>query len=810
MPRAAFVPSTRAPTHIGRFRTSTLADSPWLVRGIPFLAALFGPGSRVVVDAAFGADLHADPTTWQWYDITPDVRQAGGQQVQISPMGRSDGASNAQPAGCGFELDNSSGDYTVSNPNSRWFPYLGQSTPIRVTLNLTGYAADSSIRFQGEANGWTPSWDTSGSVAIVTVSASGVLRRLGKSKSKSPARSALRRFFELTSPRPIAYWPLEDASDALVGASALPGGTAMTASGGTGSASGVKFGIGTQGRTQPLYTGYEITQVGTGPLASLNENGTLEAPIPAGVSSPVAWTIQFVARTFAYTGAGGNDVVLARWLTPGGTYVRWEVVQRSSDGAVQLHVYNLAGAQVVLVDNVFQALDMELYRVQAKQDGANQVVRLFDGRARVFSLPSQANNTDTRVATLARPTYGWCNPTRQSVTATGAANLQPPDIVVGHLGVWDTYDAPDPIEATVQAMPDGTPIYVTAWSGHVGETATDRLARLCAEERVPLVIFGTSTTAMGLQGIDQFLSLIRECETADHGTFYDGRGPGLGYASRAGRYNQSPAVVADMAADPPQVDEPFGPTDDDQRTLNVVKVERKNGSSVIVEHAGGPQGTDAIGVYEGQATLNLHTDDALEQHGAWLTGVGTVEGFRYPRLNLDLLAVPAIAPAWLNAGIVSRVDVVNITSKATQHPPDDLSLLLEGWGESFNPFAWRAGAVCSSHRPYEVHQVEAADNRGRVDSGASMLATDVAAGAGSLSVAVSDGVLWRTGTPPGGSADLLVTIGNTDAGERVTVTDVTGGASPQTFTVTRGVNGVARGWPAGATVRLWRPGRIAL
>ena len=42
-------------------------------------------------------------------------------------------------------------------------------------------------------------------------------------------------------------------------------------------------------------------------------------------------------------------------------------------------------------------------------------------------------------------------------------------------------------------------------------------------------------------------------------------------------------------------------------------------------------------------------------------------------------------------------------------------------------------------------------------------------------------------------------------GERITVTNITGSSSPQTFTVTRSVNGVVKSHSSGADVRLWTP-----
>ena len=44
----------------------------------------------------------------------------------------------------------------------------------------------------------------------------------------------------------------------------------------------------------------------------------------------------------------------------------------------------------------------------------------------------------------------------------------------------------------------------------------------------------------------------------------------------------------------------------------------------------------------------------------------------------------------------------------------------------------------------------------------------------------------------------------------MTVTDITGTSSPQTFTVTRSVNGVVKAQASGADVRLWFPPILAM
>jgi hypothetical protein len=96
--------------------------------------------------------------------------------------------------------------------------------------------------------------------------------------------------------------------------------------------------------------------------------------------------------------------------------------------------------------------------------------------------------------------------------------------------------------------------------------------------------------------------------------------------------------------------------------------------------------------------------------------------------------------------------------------------------------------------------VDAGPSDTRYDSTGSTLATAIDATATSLSVAVNSGPLWTTDA---GNFPIDISV----FGERMTVTAVTGASSPQTFTVTRSVNGVSRPIGAGADVRLHRPMR---
>jgi hypothetical protein len=106
--------------------------------------------------------------------------------------------------------------------------------------------------------------------------------------------------------------------------------------------------------------------------------------------------------------------------------------------------------------------------------------------------------------------------------------------------------------------------------------------------------------------------------------------------------------------------------------------------------------------------------------------------------------------------------------------------------------------------PYEVEILNDAVY-GACDTDGSTLASSATSTATSLSVATTNATspLWTTN-----SADCPFDIAV--GGERITVTAVSGSSSPQTFTVTRSVNGVVKAQASGADVRLWFPPILAM
>jgi hypothetical protein len=726
--------------------------------GVPFKRLLGTyPNARLAVEVAFGADLTADPATWVWFDVTTDVMFTGGL-VNITPMGRGDETSKAQPAGCKFQLLNTSGAYSKANPVSPYYPNVRRNTPVRVRVtldNVTWYT-----QFQGQANGFTPAWNTKGNVPTVAVSASGKLRQL--QQGKTPLRSTLYRATVGASTLPFAYWPLEDGTSATVAGSGLPGGTPMTLNTPPGAVLAPKW-----AQTEVLAGSQKIIYLG---------DSYLYAPVAGTIATSwrVDWVVKYDVDPTGDTSLNRTEMV--RVYTANG--VQWRVYSDTAEFYVSR--ITAAGTETTGALSTFTIYDGVPHHlgIVISQSGGNINAQLFADDSLIFlDLGLLTGETLAAVTGI------------QVGSDQNYAVTDIPKPSIGHLTFFD-----------------GNPVGVTLYNasiGYTGELAVDRLARLCDEEGVELLLYTNGdapSPAMGPQGIDTFVNLLRDCETTDDGVLVDGAGPGLRYFTRGYRYNATAALTADVATT--QVGDPFAPADDDQRDRNLIKASRKNGSSATYEDDFSPLGTQAIGVYDAEVTVNTSTDDGLPFRAAWEVHKGTVDApYRYPTLNLDLGAVPALAPSWLLADVSSRINVTNVASKALQHPPGDIDLLLEGWAETLSPFVWTVAGNCSPFQPWRVAVIEGAgDTALRIDSGSSTLAAGAAAGATSISVASSNPVeVWSTA---GGDYPRYVDV----RGVKVRVTAVAGASSPQTFTTDPLPYPLTAGWQ----VKLWRPPTIAL
>ena len=188
----------------------------------------------------------------------------------------------------------------------------------------------------------------------------------------------------------------------------------------------------------------------------------------------------------------------------------------------------------------------------------------------------------------------------------------------------------------------------------------------------------------------------------------------------------------------------------------------------------------------------MAVDDQAIQQASWRVALGTVDEARWPSIGADLVDSPFLGDADLTRDIlgIGIGDRITVTNLPAWLPPDDVDQIVIGWTETITPYHHEIVWTCLPASPYRVLVW---DNEFRWDSDATTLAADVTSSATSFTVTIDDGGLWDDGDG---------TFGVAVGGEVMTVTAVSGSSSPQTFTVTRSVNGVVKSHTSGDQVRL--------
>jgi hypothetical protein len=625
------------------------------------------------------------------------------------------------------------------------------------TWTLEGQAevVDRDFRFWGEVSTWPQSWDRSGADVHVKITASGILRRLGQ--GASPLSSTLYRgMTTLTTNAPIVYWPCEDGQGATQFASALPDGRPIQINGSPQMAASSAF-------------------AASGPIPEIGTS-TWVAPIPAYFATGEQQLRFFMAIPADGLGA---DRVICRIFTTGEA-ARWDFVYKAPGGALQFIIYDADNLQLYAgliwgfaVNGENNRIGLNLYNNGAHSDFEIVTLNVDDGTSNASLETINNYNVDN---------------VRSVVFNPDAADLG--QTAIGHISL----------------QPDATTIAdMTAESrAYLGEAAGDRFERLCGEEVIAFTGVGNldASTTMGPQRPKTLVELLQECADADLGILFEPRDSfGLGYRARESLYNQDPAVVLDYAG--AQIAGDLTPLDDDLDTRNDITAQRDGGSSARVVLQEGPLSVASppagVGRYEEQVTINVATDEQLPSQASWRLHLGTTDEARYPVLSVNLRSPHIGADLAADLLALDVGDRIAVTNLPDWLPPGDLSQLVQGYTETLRRYEHTLTYTLSPESPWRVGVYDT----DHYDTAGAELAAGVDADDTALSVATTLGPVW-TSNP----ADMPFDIDL--GGEQITVTAVAGTTSPQTFTVTRSVNGVTKPHSAGAAVSLWDPAVYAL
>jgi len=733
-----------------------------LVEGSGTIAArpvLRGRGRRVRTfpDAALDVLVEIN-VAGTWTDITEHAFVRDPITIE---HGRADESDQADPAKLSLTINNRDGRYSPRNPLSPYYGLIGRNTPIRVSV--PDGAGGRAYRFVGEVSEWPTRWTVGGHDVWVPITAAGISRRLGQ--GAKPLRSALTRAL---SSLPLAgYWPLEDGTTATQAASPLPGDPPMRVLHGAS-------------------LGSEGAPPGGAGAADFSQGGIITGRVPRPTTG--GWMVSFVLTLPDSLSAEENMPILG-WRTAAGTYVQYYIrAFNEGDGnpdaigrlAVMAFDRDLVGQSIAAVTRPLLG-QTALVTLHAQQQGGNILYTWYvDGVAQGGTFPGQATLPD-----IAGP-----------ITSIAINDVAIPGATLGttvgqisHLVVA----SPSQLSAVHGAA-------VPAMSGYVGERAGDRVTRLAGEEGVPLQLIGSpaDTPAMGPQSARTLLELVAECADADGGMVHDRRdAAALRYRTRAADYNTTPALTLSYG----ELADGLEPVDDDQLIRNDITVEREGGSSVRVAREDGPLSVqnppDGVGQYEESVTLNVASDDQLTDIASWRLHLGTVDEARVPVVTVKLHRQPHLIPGVLATDVRSRIQ---LTGLPPWLPPGPVDLLVNGYRETLEPFRWVVEYNCVPGSPWRVGVV-GDTTLGRADTDGAELAAPVDADDTTLMVATTAGPLWTTDETP---FDVVV------GGEVMRVTTVAGASSPQTVTVARSINGIAKSHAAGAQVRLAQPAITAL
>lgn len=770
------------------------------------------PNLLVEVACAFGADItDLDGSGWTWTDITDDVILEGEQGSPLNvTIGRADESAITQTAVFKCTLDNRSGKYINTGTSALW-PYVRRGTPVRMRLSIDN-GSTWSIRFQGTAVGFTPTWDTPGRWATVELEASGPLRILDQ--GTLPAVSAM-RYGTLLDSTVVAYWPLEDGQQSVVPLAEKGGDPGSFNTWDYVAKTGVPGIPGDFANYSNVAASAPILVMSLGgacllPLTSTTTGSSSTTSCIFG--SPASGRVNGNRPDITVPTTVPNTGVLLTVSTPNGGSIKcWEI--GVVEGGLNLIGYSSVSGR--LYNSTFKVFSQNVaFTVLANSDYEIGLNLSQSGSTTTWTMwTMDVASGDTESFTGTRSNSG-AGAQVDDVRLGDYSDI--PGVGVGHVVV------------RVPSMTIGSDVN---WAtGYPGEAVTTRLPRVAnqANYNVDLLSPGVGavpayteqgssiTLASGPQYWDTLSNTLRETEVTGQGLLCDGLGTGLTYVSRRYRQQRAKAATLTLDANLGHLMEPFGPVDDDQVLFNHYTVSRHGGNQgVEYLDITGPEGANIVGDHASSWTVNPNTDDGLVGYAQWGVNIGTISGYRFPQIGFALHTNASLIPQWLACTPQSRIDITNINAVRRQLPPDPIWLMLEGWTETIDAFEWKVQANTSSAEPWNVIRLAAAtgstgDDICHMDTDSSQLNTSATAGATSISVRTNSGPLWVQSSVDADSFPFWITVG----GLRVQVTAISGASSPQTFTLASpGLPAAKTGSTtpgAGAPINIWRPPVLGL
>lgn len=624
------------------------------------------------------------------------------------------------------------------------------NTNVPVTFSYDDLEAFTP-EFAGEVAAWPRSRDTTGNERTVSITAADVTRRL--STGDSPLDSALRREIVRPSaslpPPPIVYWSLEDGEFAVADNVQSPVGGGH-----------LGFVLPTAGTTVGKITwAADRTLPGGSQAPALTGGGSLIgwlSPVSSSAEWACTWGMKqsYTDGTFMMLVTASSHITLTLLRNP--STLAFDI-GLSLDGG---------GTSTILTHTFSDKNDVEEWHqfvVAAAQNGAD-VDFYFEVDGLTVDVYTETTDTLDGLRRI------------QLSSVTNAAQ----NTYFAHVAVNEVY------------IPGAS---YAAFRGNAGELALDRAERLCREESIDFgwlgsgVNFGTANTEpMGAQRAEGLLRLVRSCAEVDAGLLYTQR-TANGFQMRTLGTMYSRTAWCELSMSSGHFSPPWSPTSDDRALHNDVTANRDGGGSVRYQLDDGSRlsisgpADGGAGRYDNSVSVNVESDAQLAAQAEWRVHLGTADEERFPALLLKLTRSVFRDTAGLALSAKLRDldigDLITLTDMQSEDIYEDPDQLVVGIGKYLDQVTYDMTLTC---RPGSSYRTGVIDTDWRLDSDDTTTNEALDTTETGVDVAVT-GTLWTAADAPFG-----VMIG----GERMTVTNVTGATSPQTFTVTRSVNGVVK------------------
>lgn len=620
---------------------------------------------------------------------------------------------------------------------------------------------------------WGKGAPTAGPV-WVPVAGHGILSRLQNTTEQG--RSALWRFIEANQTGLIGYWTLGEGEPAGVAQAEFQRpvlGTLASQSVASGGAA-VMLAVGSHA-TLAGWLEPGVQYAASGGFLQLDR---VNGPSNAGAG----WSLDFLRAGGQNSSAGTQETVLVNTNLNGAAPSTWQLNFQDSGTSTNMVITDPNGAT-----------HSASLSASGVYDGAVHCIRFTTAKSGAnITYAFYVDGTSILSGSVVAPDSGGAGMLLTPVFQVGGVQT----VTYGHVAVWDT-SAP-----TATACAD-------AALGYAGETVSARLTRISNEADIPHLISTNAGEVLGAQPIGTTYEVMVAAAAGDQGVLLELKDAnGILYYTRTSLYSQSDTALTYTTDG--HLQEPPEPTDDVLNAVNISTVTRTFASSKTAEITTGILGSanppTGIGRKAYDPTLNLDDDDRTLRFAEWITALGTVDDSRWPVLQVGLHHMAAHGLQGVLADVI-RTDAgyrVTVAGPPTFLPPGTVDQLTLGYTETIDQYLWTVALNCGPFAGYKVGIWNGSPGEfaGRWDVSDSTLAADATSSATSLSVA-SPTTLWTT---TAGDFPFDVNI----SGVRITVTNITGGGSPQTFTVTRSVDGFDLALATGASVRLWRPSRWGL